>query len=360
MTLDLLVITQGDLRRPKPEATASLGLAWGLDRRGIRWRTAFVGAGRADPRGFDAVLSWWGTPPRHKHRFQACALRHIYPRAMTPARQSFEGHLEARCAELGIPVVNPLSRRLGMRHSRGLAAWQVAGIPCARAERFARLDEVTLPYPLVLRADGGEHALDDAFLVGDRTAAEAVVNRRLLEDRRPLSLAMEFRDTRYADGLYRKRRTFVVGDRLLPRQHMLSEVWQVKLKTALASPRSVAEDRRFRAAGEELEESAALVLRAGRALGPDIVALDYSPGEDGCRVFWEGNPIFGMAGLGDDERSLAYRAQTGRSRAECEEEHLALGLAVADLVIQRVAERGERRGEETAGAAGPGRAAADR
>ncbi len=340
MSLRVLVVTNTDLRRPKPEATASLGLAWGLEKRGIRWQTVFVGAGRAEPRGFDAVLSWWGAPARQRYRFQACAIRHIYPRAMSPTRLTFERHLEARAAELGIPVVNALSRRLGMRHSHGLAVWRRIGVPCARSQRFSRLGEVTLPYPLVLRADGGEHALDDAFLVRDPTEAAAVMARRLLGEQRPLTLAMEFRDTRYADGLYRKRRTFVVGDRLLPRQHMLSEIWQVKLKTSLADARSVAEDRRFRAEGEE---SAALVLQAGRALGPEIVALDYSPAEDGSYVFWEGNPIFGMAGLGDDDRSRAYRAQTGRSRAECEEEHLALGLAIADLVIERVESRAEAR-----------------
>lgn len=353
MPLKILVITAGDLRRPKPEATASLGIAWGLERRGIRWQTAFVGAGRVDPRGFDAVLSWWGSPPRRRHRFQACAVRHIYPQALAPTRLAFERHLEARAAELGIPVVNPLSRRLGMRHSHGLAVWRRLGVPCARSQRFTALDEVTLPFPLVLRADGGEHALDDAFRVRDRAEAEAVVRRRLLGEspRRPLTLAMEFRDTRYADGLYRKRRSFVVGDRLLPRQHMLSELWQVKLKTALADARSVAEDRRFRAEGDG---SPGLVLAAGQALGPEIVALDYTPGEDGSYVFWEGNPIFGMAGLADDERSLAYRAQTGRSRAECEAEHLELGLAVADLVIQRVEQ------PAAGGGAGPGRAAAGR
>lgn len=332
MTLRLLVIARGDLRRPGPDATASLGLTWGLDARGIRWETAFVGAGPCDPRGFDAVLSWWGSPPRPRYRFQACAIRHIYPRQLALPRTTFDRRLEERCAELGIPVVNPLSRRMGSRHSRGVALWQRAGIPCARAQSFADLDELTLPFPLVLRADGGEHALDDAFLVADRTAAEAVVRRRLLEDRKPLTLALEFRDTRYADGLYRKRRSFVVGDRLIPRQHMLSEVWQVKLKTALADRRSVAEDRRFRAEGDA---DLALVLRAAQALGPEVVALDYTPCEDGSYVFWEGNPIFGMAGLGDDDRSRAYRAATGRTRAECEEEHLALGLAIADLVIAR-------------------------
>jgi hypothetical protein len=339
MPIQLLVVAGIDPRRFRPDASASLGLVWGLERRGIAWTLALPGGGQPDPRRFDAVLSWWGSGSRRRHRFQAASAGRLWPAQERPSRVQFEREIEARCADLGIPVINPLSRRLGVRHSHCLRVWTARGVSCARFAALkgaADLDRVGLGFPLILRADGGAHALDDAFLVEDPMAARALMAQRARLQRAPFTLALEFRDTRWADGLYRKRRSFLVGDRLLPRQHMVAAGWQVKLKTALAGEPAIAEDRRFRAGGEE---DPAPVRRAAQALGPEVLALDYTRREDGSYVFWEGNAVFGMAGLGDDERSRHYRAATGRSQADCREEHVELGTAIADLVRERV-ERG--------------------
>ncbi len=336
MPIKLLIVAGRDPRRYRRDATATQGLLWGLERRQIAWTAALPSHRCPDLRGVDAVLSWWGGDHRRRHVFQPCPLHDLYGGASPPSRVLFERQVEARCAELGIPVINPLSRRLGIRHSYCLRTWRARDVPCARfapVAAAADLDRLPLGFPLILRADGGAHALNDAFLVGDREAAQAALARREREGRAPLSLAIEFRDTRYADGLYRKRRSFLVGDRLLPRQHMIGAGWQLKLKTALTGEPAAAEDRRFRAAGDE---EPGQVRRAAQALGPEILALDYTRCEDGSYLFWEGNSIFGMAGLDDDERSQLYRAATGRSKEDCRAEHVELGTVIADLVRQRV------------------------
>ena len=348
MPIHLLITAGTDLQREDPETTASLGLLWGLERRGIRWTQLLPGHNKPDLDGYDAVLSWWGKPSKRRYLFEHSHVGHIYRRTPAPDRVPFEREIEERCARMGIPVVNALSRRLGMRHSTCLRAWSRGGVPCARFQTFGSLAEVTLGYPLILRVDGGSHALSDAFRVESGEEARAAVESRERKGGLPLSLAIQYCETRYSDGLYRKRRSYVIGGRVLPRQQMVSEGWQVKLKTSLTGEPAVSETRRFREQGEERPD---LVAEAGRLLGTDVVALDYTRREDGSYLFWEGNTVFGMAGLGDDEKSRLYRESTGLTRDECVEEHAALGTAIADLILQRV-ERGA--------AAGPGRAAADR
>lgn len=315
MPIRLLIGTALDLRRPSPRRTACLGLLWGLETRGIEWYVADPAAGRPAAGSFDAFLSWWGG---------------------APGRLVFEQAVEAECAELGLPVINPLSRRRGIRHSRGLLTWSAAGIPCARCQRFSTLAEVTLDYPLVLRADG-HHGMRDSRLVTDADQAQALLDERARTGLRPMTLATEFRDTRFADGLYRKRRCFVVGDRVLPRQHLVAATWKVKLQKALPGAPALAENRLF---CEQGEERADLVWRAMSLLGPEIGAIDYTRLEDGSYLFWEVNAIFCMAGLGENRESQHYRAVTGRSKAECEAEHLDLGTAIADLVLERAAAGG--------------------
>ena len=346
--IHVLITAGADLCRDNPEATASLGLLWGLERRGIRWTQMLPGHNQPDLDPYDAVLSWWGKPGKRRYLFEHSHVGHIYPRTPAPNRAPFERQMAERCARLGIPVVNPLSRRLGMRHSTCLEAWSRGGVPCAGFQTFGSFEEVTLGYPMILRVDGGSHALGEAFRVGSEEEARAVLARRAQQGGMPLTLAIEFRETRYSDGLYRKRRSYVVGDRALPRQQMVAEGWQVKLTTSITGEPAVSENRRFREQGEEDPE---LVARAGRLLGPEVVALDYTRQEDGSYLFWEGNPVFGMAGLGDDEKSRFYREATGMTRDECAEEHAVLGTAIADLILERV---------EQAAAAGPDRAAAGR
>jgi hypothetical protein len=346
MTLHVLVLTPYDLRRPPADASAGLGVAWGLDAAGFRWRSVQPWGPLPELDGVDAVLSWWGRPKKNSYKLVPSHIHHVYPDQRRPPRRPWEDRLEALCRERGVPFVNPLGPRLGLCHSTCLARWQRAGIPCGRSRRFTELSEVTLPYPMILRADGGAHSISDSFRVDDELAARAVLARRDRTRESPLTLAIEFVDTRGADGLYRKRRCFVVGGRVLPRQVMVSDHWLVKLKTSLAGPQAVAEDRAYRERGEEDPE---LVARAARALGPDILALDYARTEDGRYVFYEGNPIFGMAGLGDGARSRQYRGATGRSEEECRAEHRDFGLAVAELLERRVEEVGA--GPESAAAA---------
>jgi hypothetical protein len=297
-------------------------MLWGLGERGIRWQLHQPWLPAPDLAGFDAILCW-------SYRWHANNYI-FYARAVTD-----------RAAERGLPVVNPVERANAV-HSHFLTAWNAAGIPCARCRRFARFDDFGLPYPLILRRDG-VHMGEDVHLA--RTPEEA---RALIEERRqalstaprgerpggPLDLAVEFIDTRDAQGIYRKWRSYVIGDRVIPRLLELSGHWLVNFGSLIEDAAAAEEDRAFVRGGEPNPE---LVRAAARLTGADVVALDYARRPDGGYVFWEANRHFLMLGDPGYERPERMQAATGRSDEERQVEDRSVGLAIADLVLERIA-----------------------
>lgn len=103
-----------------------------------------------------------------------------------------------------------------------------AGINQFRGYRDPRCD-LPCRYPVFLRSEGGHSgALSEILHSPDELR---IALRRISEDpchsRRRL-LAVEFCDTRDADGLYRKYSTLRIGDRLLPRHLFFSSQWMIK------------------------------------------------------------------------------------------------------------------------------------
>jgi hypothetical protein len=294
-------------------------LEWGLQTQPIDWRIHNPASGTPDLSGVDVVLSWC-----HHIAGDSRAVRQMAIAA------------EDDCSRAGIPVVNSARKLRRIRHSYCLRRWLFHDIPCALAQNFRTLDEISLQYPMILRVDGGVHSSLDSFLVADRSEAEQVMRERERSARGRLNLAIEYMETRFPDGFYRKRRCIVVGDRLIPRQHILSRGWKVKLSSSEANALSIAEDRAFLAEGES---ESALVGRAARALGCDILALDYSPAPDGSYIFWEANRTFRMAGPGRGIKAEKFREATGRSVQECLAQRNAVGTAIAEWIIRRARSR---------------------
>jgi hypothetical protein len=250
------------------------------------------------------------------------------------------GEVERRCTGLGIPVINS-ARRFTYLHSPDLAAWTRQGVRCARHQRFASPARLDLRYPLVLRRDS-EHRGRRMYLVGDPAEAAAAFAEDLAAagPRMRLDLAVEFVDTRWPDGFYRKRRAYVVGGEVIPAHSVRSEHWLVNFASRAGNLGSYKEDRRFL---DEGEERADLVRQAAAALEADFAAIDYSPAPDGGRVFWEANRNPRMWG----DRELA----AGKPRAA----DRRFGEALAELVLRRAA---AGRGGGGGGDGGPGVAGA--
>ena len=315
MSVQLLILSNLDRASIFRRGSLHRALRSGLESRPIEWCIHNPAWGAPRLAGVDVVLTWCHHIEGHSRAFRQIAI-----------------DAEDECRAAGIPVVNSARNLRRVCHSFCLRRWLDHDIPCALSQRFSTLDEIVLRYPMILRVDGGSHSSLDSFLVSGRAEAEHAMREREASQRARLNLAIEFVETQFPDGFYRKRRSIVVGDRIIPRQHMLCSDWKVKLNSAEASELAIAENRRFLAEGEA---RGALVGRAAKALGCDILAIDYSPAPDGSYVFWEANHGFRMAGTGRGPKSAKFREATGWSAEECLEHRRTVGGAIADWILRQ-------------------------
>ncbi len=318
----LLIVTpkvtmHGFLRR-----VSSQMLLWGLERAGIEWDMYNPWCEPPRLSGYHAALCWSRGSRRKNFAFHA-------------------RRFEALCAAEGLPVINSI-RGCSDNHSTALRIWKQCDIPCADFMLFRQVHQIHLEYPLILRVDN-VHQGRQTFLVHNAAEAECAAieqQKRSLEGSAskdsllPLNLAIRFVDTRYPDGLYRKRRCYVVGNQLIPRQAAASRDWLVNLGNCEVLEEAIEEDRAFRRNGEA---NADLVRRAGLLTGSDISAVDYTVRPDGKYIFWEVNRHFAMTG-DPDYQTGKLDAATGRSAGERRQDDEALGNALAALVCSRARE----------------------
>ena len=307
MRLKLLILTPFHTVPGFQRHVYSRKLLWGLEDRGIDWQLhrPWKVPG-PEPADFDAVLSW-GYGWKLRRRFLPSC-----------------GRFEERCRARGVPVINSI-RTFSMAHTRYLDLWRLRGIPCAAYQHFSAVDEITLPYPLILRRDE-THMGRDMHLVRSPEEARRVVRRRRRElgAEQELDLALEFVDTRRDDGYTYVRRCHVVGDRVFPGHQLRSKSPFVNFTDATLNLETCRLDGRFLARGEDDPE---VLRRAARVIDRDIVALDYARRGDGSLVFWEANCHPKTAGDG---------MASWLEERESDDRH---GEAVADLVLLRARDR---------------------
>ncbi len=176
------------------------------------------------------------------------------------------------------------------------------------------------------------------YLCFNPSEARAVIEQSRRETEfPPIDLAIKFVETVSSDGYYRKWRSHVIGDRIIPRQMTLSRNWKVNLDASSWSQLAIEEDKRFIAEGEPQAE---LVIRAAHVLGSEIIALDYSKLQDGSYIFWEGNRNYDLSVGGKMWKQ--FQRSTGRADRQCMEGLMRVGEAIADLAIERASEKRER------------------
>jgi hypothetical protein len=258
-------------------------LLWGLDQANIDWELAMPWYPLPDLRGFDAVVSTLYAPYFQNFAFWC-------------------RRAERACREAGLPVINSIEN-VDPPHSYFLQRWAEAGIPCARYNHFQTFEDIRLPLPLILRTDGTHRGIGMYFVTNEEEGRAAIARQQELHERNypaqecpmPLNVAIEYIDTRGADGLYMKKRCYVVGDSIVPAHCLRSSQRFVNFKDAALNPASCRLDQAYTQA-PELTDDRELILRAAHATGFEIITLDYSIRGDGSYVFWEGNRMRGTAG----------------------------------------------------------------
>lgn len=204
---------------------------------------------------------------------------------LRPSERRLAAGLADRIAAGGSRVLNH-PRDVLTRHPL-LGTLHAAGINRFRSHRG--IDPRRLRWPVFLRT---EHEHDGALtplLHGPADLARALLRIA----RRPLALragllAVEFEDTRGADGLFRKYSVLRVGDVFLPRHILVSRNWMLKVADVVDASTVAAEEAFLR----EVPQMDAL-RRVFALARVDYGRIDYTLHE-GRLVVWEINTNPGL------------------------------------------------------------------
>ena len=281
-----------------------------------------TGSPMPDLGGVRAVMFWLADP-----------LRELYPDCHAEAMA-----LAAEMRRRGGRVVNDPAALSNTIKSEQARIWQAAGVPCAAAEPFADAPGLAaavarVGLPAIVRTDW-HHAQEATFLC--RTPDD--VARLPTDGRLYPGVALALVDTRAGyqrerpgtiwAHFWHKKRIHIFGEIAVP-NHVLfapsavvglhqSPYWRYRgRKGKVLEP--LAWLRRWdreavivdRAYVDAAPEQPGLFIRATRALGLDVAAVDYSTLADGSVILWEANAYFkvGAKGPAARLRRLGLRAQ---------------------------------------------------
>jgi len=309
----VLVVAPQEQLRDFRRYGASRQLIWALEQEGLEWRlfSPWSSTESIDLDATPGVVFWsYGE------------LVHDYLHHAT----TFEDECRAR----RVPVINSVRAGWDTRHSTTLGKWYEAGIPCARFQKFNSVNEISLRYPLIIRTDG-VHVGQGMYRVESRTEAE-----RVMDDARsdyiaraagavsPPDLAIEFVDVSEPDGRYAKYRAYVTGDTAIVRHRAVGEGWLVNQESATST---TGVER-----SNENDFDLELIVRAGKATGSDVAALDFSRRPDGRYVFWESNRYFSMVG----DRGYLHALYPTKPDSRRGRRDRRLGRAIRSLLQHRL------------------------
>ncbi|HLY64083.1 MAG TPA: tetratricopeptide repeat protein [Chloroflexota bacterium] len=220
--------------------------------------------------------------------------------------------VEALLAEVKLSVINPPSRvRETGRMANAGRLRTIPGVVIPRIGRYPRgllasddgpvlLQRDGFSWPLLLRPPGfhtGEH-----FLKLDDPAELASVAGLPGDE----LFAIEFVDTRGADGKVRKFRAMAIDGQLYPLHLAISGQWKIHYFSAdmVQHPEFRAEEAEFlRDMPTFLGPAAMAALEAVQAaLGLDYAGIDFSLDAQGCVVVWEANATMVVAPPPEGER----------------------------------------------------------
>jgi hypothetical protein len=234
------------------------------------------------------------------------------------------GEALARAVEIAArsdaPIANPPDRV--QVTGRAENARRLGGPPDVIApeiQSFARsAPPDDLNFPLLLRAPGfhtGQHFL--------RVESHASMDAAIAELPGEVLLAIEWRDTRGADGLFRKYRVMLIGGELYPLHLAISRDWKVHYFTTdmQHEPAWRAEEQRFLDDMPAVLGPRALAAleRIAQGLGLDYAGVDFALNPDGALLLFEANATMVLAppdpdSLWDYRRASIEQARSAAAR----------------------------------------------
>ena len=214
--------------------------------------------------------------------------------------------IEKICNELNLPMLNrpeALKRCSRVQFSKLM---RDNGLHTARVERvssLATLLATELRYPIILRKELSHLGSTMQFIASEHEAKQLPA-----ELFTPETIAIEYFDFSNTEGLYRKHRCILLGDKVIPRHVISSPDWNIHSgsRQEERAIEHIAEDRAFWE--RDLKEAPAL-LTAKALAGLDYTIADYALTEAGEPFFFEMNPCFSAIDQRTFKREWAYQLE---------------------------------------------------
>ena len=227
---------------------------------------------------------------------------------------------QAIAARSNAPIVNPPERvQATGRADNARRLGTLKDVIAPQIRNFARrAPPDDLVFPLLLRAPGfhtGQHFMRVEQAKDLPSAIAALPGEELL--------AIEWRDTRGADGLFRKYRVMLIGSELYPLHLAISTDWKVHYFTTdmQHQPAWREEEQRFLddMPGVLGPRVLAALERIAQDLGLDYAGVDFALAPDGALLLFEANATMVLAPpdpdpLWDYRRPAIARARDAAQR----------------------------------------------
>lgn len=196
--------------------------------------------------------------------------------------------LQAACDERGVAVVNRVENLTRAGKESGSRLMRECGLRTPRMALITNASEfrknfLGLPFPLFVREDWGHGEV--IAVARDEEEARRIPVERF---KRPVAVEMiDVRDPR--DGLYRKYRYTMAGDRGFPFHMQVSGNWITRGVDRVFNDQTLQEELAFTTRPFPHHD---LFNSARKALGLDFVAFDFALDDpDKPPLVWEANPL---------------------------------------------------------------------
>lgn len=219
-------------------------------------------------------------------------LRILYPKEFEYAKR-----IEDICIKNNIRFVNKPDALSNSVKSIQLNILRSNGFRVANFYPFNDLSELRSltksNYPIFIRYNAG-HDSEGNYRHGLFYSFEDIENNlsnNMFESKKHFKdkIAIQWIDTKFIDGYYRRFRAFVTGSDAMKGNIYMSDDWYIHEKNSIKNHISQYEEYKFMKS-DFTEDEKLFFIRANKILGFDFSAFDYSYTKDGEIIIWESNP----------------------------------------------------------------------
>jgi len=212
--------------------------------------------------------------------------------------------LEIYCKTKNKRFINGIEGLTNCNRRQAYKIWSKNTVNCARVERVPKKSlalALNMPFPIIFRHEN-THLGSSMKLANNKDDIAAIDDAYF----RKSTVAIQFKDYKSEDGLYRKYRCVLLGDQVIARHLISSPEWNIHSDSRQADRMDAHLVEEYAFWDRPLHEKDEL-LRAKNLLKLDYTIADYALLPDGKPFYFEMNPCFSVIDPRAFKREWAYQ-----------------------------------------------------